>query len=67
MILHFSINFRTVWGQNLYIAGSLPELGGGDPARAVPMNYSPDHFWKCDIKLSDPEERILTYMDIVRS
>ena len=27
MIIHFSINFRTAWGQNLYISGSVPELG----------------------------------------
>ena len=39
MIIHFSINFRTTWGQNLYISGSLPELGGGDPAKAVDAHF----------------------------
>ena len=67
MIIHFSINFRTVWGQNLYVTGSLPELGGGDPARAVPMNYSPDNYWKCDIKISALEERVLSYKYFVKS
>lgn len=67
MIIHFSINFRTRWGQNLYISGSLPELGGGDPAKAVPMNYCPGDFWKADIKISALEERRLTYKYFVRT
>lgn len=67
MILHLSINFRTRWGQNLYVSGSLPELGGGDPAKAVAMNYSPDDYWKTDIKISSLEERVLTYRYFVRS
>lgn len=67
MIIHFSINFRTFWGQNLYISGSLPELGGGDPAKAVPMNYYPGDFWKADIRISSLEERRLTYKYFVRT
>lgn len=67
MIIHFSINFRTRWGQNLYISGSLPELGGGNPAKAVAMNYSPDDYWKADIKISSLEERLLSYRYFVRS
>lgn len=67
MIIHFSINFRTFWGQNLYISGSLPELGGGDPAKAVPMNYYPGDFWKADIRLSSLEERRLTYKYLVKT
>ena len=67
MIIHFSINFRTRWGQDLYITGSLPELGGGDPAKAVAMNYSPDSYWKADIKISSLEERLLSYKYFVKS
>lgn len=67
MIIHFSINFHTRWGQNLYISGSLPELGGGDPAKAVPMNYTPGDFWKADIRLSSLEERRLTYKYLVKT
>ena len=67
MIIHFSINFRTAWGQNLYISGSVPELGGGDPAKAVPMNYTPGDFWKTDIKITDLEERVLSYKYFVKS
>ena len=67
MIIHFSINFRTTWGQNLYISGSLPELGGGDPSKAVAMNYSPDNFWKADIKIASLQERLLSYKYLVRS
>ena len=67
MIIHFSINFRHPVGQDMYITGSLPELGGGDPAKAVAMNYSPDSYWKADIKISSLEERLLSYKYFVKS
>lgn len=67
MTIHFSVNFHTVYGQNLYITGSLPELGGGDPARAVPMRYSQDGTWSTDIRLTSVEERLLSYKYLVRS
>ena len=67
MIIHFSINFRTQWGQNLYMSGSLPALGGGDPARAVPMSLTHNYIWQKDIKITSLEDRIFTYRYFVRS
>ncbi|HIZ86804.1 MAG TPA: 4-alpha-glucanotransferase [Candidatus Coprenecus pullistercoris] len=67
MVIHFSIHFHTEWGQNLHITGSLPELGGGDPAKAVPMSYDRDGLWKKEIRLTSLEERLMSYKYLVKS
>ncbi|GHE97944.1 CBM20 domain-containing protein [Streptomyces fumanus] len=33
----FRVTAATTWGQNLYVAGNLPDLGNWDPAKAVPL------------------------------
>ena len=67
MIIHFLINFHTSWGQNLYITGSLPELGGGDTAKAVPMQYTEGGTWVKDIRMTSLQERFLSYRYFVKS
>ena len=67
MVIHFLINFHTVWGQRLYITGSLPELGGGDTSKAVPMSWTEGGTWTKDIKLTSLQERNLSYRYLVRS
>lgn len=67
MIIHFLINFRTVYGQDLFLTGSLPELGKNDPAKALPMRYTEGAVWKADLKLSSLEERNMHYKYFVRS
>ena len=37
MKISFSINYRTEWGETLYISGSIPALGSGQPDKAVAM------------------------------
>jgi hypothetical protein len=34
----FHATATTNWGQNLYVTGNLPALGGWDPAKALPLN-----------------------------
>ena len=67
MTIHFRINFHTVWGQNLYITGSLPELGGGDISRAVPMHCCGGGFWEKGIRIVSLRERLLSYKYFVKS
>ncbi|CEM38811.1 unnamed protein product [Vitrella brassicaformis CCMP3155] len=47
----FTINYMTRPGQNLYIVGSIEELGEWDPARAAPMRWTPGHNWTCCLDL----------------
>lgn len=50
--LQFNIRFKTTYGQSLWICGSCPELGGGEPANAVPMQYLNSEFWQLNLTTS---------------
>jgi 4-alpha-glucanotransferase len=52
MKLSFHINFHTVWGQKLYIYGSIPELGNWETALAKEMEYTGDGNWHLSIEIS---------------
>ena len=38
MILSFNIEYRTSWGEEIKVLGSVPELGSNMPGQAVPMH-----------------------------
>ena len=38
----FAVQERTIWGDNVFISGSIPELGNWDPYNAYPMH--PDQY-----------------------
>ncbi|WP_102407968.1 4-alpha-glucanotransferase [Parabacteroides bouchesdurhonensis] len=54
MKVTFNINFHTIWGQKLYIVGSIPELGSWEPALAINMDYVGDGNWQ--LKLDIPSD-----------
>ncbi|RZK54136.1 MAG: hypothetical protein EOO59_11740, partial [Hymenobacter sp.] len=39
MTVHFSLPYRTTYGQRLVLCGSLPALGHWDLAQALPLHY----------------------------
>ena len=39
MILSFHIEYRTSWGEEVRVLGSIPELGNNQPGKAVPDVY----------------------------
>ncbi|MEV5508078.1 glycoside hydrolase family 15 protein [Streptomyces orinoci] len=41
----------TQWGQNVYVVGSVPELGAWDPARAVPLSPAAYPRWSATVAL----------------
>jgi len=53
MKIRFLINFYTVWGQSVYITGSLPELGAYDRASAKVMQHTGDGNWTLELNLPD--------------
>lgn len=59
MNLQFYLRYSTRYGQSLWLSGNLEELGNGDPARALPMNYLNDEFWSValDIRKKDLPEK----------
>jgi len=49
MKLKFYIDYRTVWGQKLYICGSIPELGNWSEEEAVAMTLGIGETWALEI------------------
>jgi 4-alpha-glucanotransferase len=68
MNLGFEVRFHSTFGQQLFILGNHPLLGGGDPSRAVPLRYKDPETW--DTTIWVPEEAIpdetLTYDYVLR-
>lgn len=55
MRITLSINYHTNWGESLFVCGSIPELGGGDPSRALEMNLTSPDIWQAQLDLKkDP-------------
>ena len=53
MKISFNIHFQTIWGQVLYVTGSIPELGNWDTVAAREMHYSNDGHWNLELDLPD--------------
>jgi 4-alpha-glucanotransferase len=53
MKIRFHINFLTVWGQSVYITGSLPELGIWNIASAKAMHHAGNGNWLLELDLPD--------------
>ncbi len=51
MKITFNINFFTVWGQSLYVTGSIPELGSWEVLEAKAMEYKGDGNWSLVLDL----------------
>ena len=52
MKVYLNINFHTIWGQKLYVVGSIPELGSWEPALAKEMSPLGDGNWQLELNLS---------------
>lgn len=61
----FQLNKLTVFGQSVYVMGSLPELGGGDVRKAVKLEPSTYPVWKATISL--PVNSSYTYQYYTRN
>ncbi|BCJ40903.1 hypothetical protein GCM10010168_47970 [Actinoplanes ianthinogenes] len=47
----FNVHRETVWGQNVFVAGNIAELGGWDPNRAVPLGADGYPTWSGAVNL----------------
>jgi len=47
----FQINYYTVWGQNLYITGSIPELGSWETGLAKELHYAGNGEWQLELNV----------------
>ena len=49
----FNIDYRTNWGEAVYLTGDLPELGNGDRSKAIKLDLYGEQTWKTKISLPD--------------
>ena len=55
MKLFFHIDYRTNWGESVFITGDIPALGGGDYAKAAKLDFDPRTADKWSISIDIPE------------
>lgn len=67
MTIKFSINFNTKWGEELYIVGSIHELGSNNASKALKLNYTENSIWEGEIKCNTSKERVIKYKYFVKS
>ncbi|MDE6361068.1 MAG: 4-alpha-glucanotransferase [Muribaculaceae bacterium] len=53
MILSFNVDYRTNWGEAIYLTADIPHLGNGDHAKAVKLELYGEQSWKAQIELPD--------------
>lgn len=53
MNLSFNIDYRTNWGEAVYLTGNIPELGNGDLDKAMKLNLNGDQSWTVDVEIAD--------------
>jgi 4-alpha-glucanotransferase len=50
--VHFQVAYRTAFGQNIFIAGNVPELGKGKEEKALQMKYMNEEYWDIQVKIN---------------
>lgn len=53
MNLTFNIDYRTNWGEQLYVTGNIPCLGSNNPRKGLKMSMTGDHTWSAVIDLKN--------------
>lgn len=61
MTISFHIEYRTSWGEEVRILGSLSELGQNDPAQALPLHTIDGIHWSVDREIQIPENKTIEY------
>ena len=67
MRIRFTVFCHTEWGQQVYVLGSLPELGSLDRYVSRKMSYTSGHTWTTEIVLPPGGETAFEYRYIVRN
>lgn len=61
MILSFTIEYRTNWGEEVKVSGSIPELGNNQPEHAISLHTVDGINWTTDVDIQVPETRTIEY------
>ncbi|WP_321518254.1 4-alpha-glucanotransferase [uncultured Bacteroides sp.] len=61
MILSFHIEYRTNWGEEVRILGSVPELGSYEEEQAVPLHSVDGINWSLSKEVQNPTDGVIKY------
>ncbi len=61
MILSFHIEYRTNWGEEVRILGSVPELGNWEEEQAVPLQTVDGISWSLSKEILHPANEVVKY------
>lgn len=50
--VYFYIRYGTLFGESLWLTGNIPQLGGGDPEKAIAMDYLNKEYWTYALELN---------------
>lgn len=66
MKITFNINYQTKWGEAVYVYGDIPELGGGDIHKALPLNLVGAQLWTTEVYVP-AKTKEFNYQYVVKS
>jgi len=61
MRIKFNLAFYTKYGQNIFITGSIPELGEFDSSKAIPLSYN-DGIWSTSLQIAGKPDFNYSYI-----
>ncbi len=67
MKVTFSINYRTNWGEAVYLYSDRPELGNGSEHQALQMEMVGPSTWRLTVEMPEPESDSFTYRYVVKA
>ncbi len=67
MIVQIELEYRTNWGESVYVCGSIEELGAHDPEKAVKLNTADGVRWSLQFQTSLPVESYLEYYYLIKA
>ena len=61
MTLTFNIEYRTSWGEEVRVLGSIPELGNNQSDNASPLSTIDGIHWTAEVSIQAPENSVIQY------
>jgi 4-alpha-glucanotransferase len=63
----FKINYYTQWGQQVFVSGSVPELGNDDSTMAFPLQYTHSGNWEGEVQIDARQDGQINYKYLVKT
>ena len=65
MIVSFNIEYRTSWGEEVRLTGSVPELGNENTDKAIPLQTIDGIHWVAEKEIQMPADGVIRYSYLI--